>query len=419
MTKDSIRAYKGELLWAPEALELSMSWCSHACAYCYANARKPNRRADLAATMNLLANFHSRSTREAKLLQLGYPVKASNHVDVFAGTNAAQFEPIWELMVAQGVPISFATRGAHKPQQKILDRVIAETPRSVWYISIPMWDDEIRKRVEPHAPSISYRFDLIQQIKEAGHEVVVGVNPTCLEWLPEFEPLVDRCQELGVWGLWFSKLYFGRTFGENLTEKQIAMITPELIDRCGCNGSIVDHQHILQIMDYAEAAGLETYFHRSDRPSRLLDVWSNVYPQLMPMMQELINAADEFFQSDPDQDYVVIEKQAAVQSMRPLPEGFNYGVFFHSDVKRFRMELGLPQGATLPKLDVNGFWDLLWRSHFFSRKQGPLSISRFAFASVKEGDQIVPLLDDNEDPLVVYRPQGWKHTYASTPELAA
>lgn len=57
MTRDAIRAFKGELLWAPEALELSMSWCSHACSYCYANARKPDRRVDLPAIMNLLGTF--------------------------------------------------------------------------------------------------------------------------------------------------------------------------------------------------------------------------------------------------------------------------------------------------------------------------------------------------------------------------
>jgi len=417
MTKDSIRAFKGELLWAPEALELSMSWCSHACSYCYANARKPNRRVDLPAIVGLLANFRKRSTREARLLQLGYPVNVSNHVDVFAGSNATQFEPIWELMVDQGVPIVFQTRGAHKPQQKILDRVIAETPRCVWYVSIPMWDDEIRKRIEPQAPSIPYRFDLIQQIKEAGHEVVVGANPTCLDWLPEFEPLVDRCRELGVWGLWFSKLYFGSTFNESLTPRQVEMITPDLIERCGCRGSDVDHQHIMQMLEYAESVGLATYYHGADRPSRLFDAWERSYPKLMPMIQQLINAADSVYRAEKNTDYVIIEKAAAVDAMHPLPGGFNYGVFFHSDVKQFRIDSGLPAGAKLPRFDVEGFWDLMWRSTYFSQQAGPLSASCFAYASIKEGDEITPLVDDAGDALLVYRPEGWRHIFASTPEL--
>jgi hypothetical protein len=417
MTRDAIRAFKGELLWAPEALELSMSWCSHACAYCYANARKPDRRVDLPAIMNLLGNFHRRTTREARLLQLGYPVNVSNHVDVFAGSNASQFEPIWELMVAQKIPIVFQTRGAHKPQQKILDRVIAETPPSVWYVSVPMWDEAIRRRIEPHAPSIPYRMELIEQLRAAGHEVVVGVNPVTLEWLPVFEPLLDRCRALGVWGLWFSSLYFGRTFGESLTPKQVEMIGPELIKHCGCKGAAVDHHHILQIMDYAESIGLATYYHRSDRPSRLFEVWNRMYPKVMPMIQELINAADEDFHATPDLPYLVIDKAAAVSCMQPLPEGFNYGVFFHHDVKQLRIEYGLPQGAPLPRFDVDGFWDLLWRSTYFSKQSGPLTISRFALASVKSKGEITPLLDDNDDPILVYRPQGWKHLYASTPEL--
>jgi hypothetical protein len=101
MSGDGICAYSGEFLISPAGLELSMNWCGHDCSYCFANLNKPNRRADLASIMGLLANFRSRQTREARLMQAGVPLLVSNHVDVFAGTNAEQFEPIWEVCAAQ------------------------------------------------------------------------------------------------------------------------------------------------------------------------------------------------------------------------------------------------------------------------------------------------------------------------------
>lgn len=414
---DGIRALKGELLWAPEPLELSMNWCGFDCSYCYANARKPNRTVDLPQIMGLLANFRNRDTREARLMQLGYPVIASNHVDVFAGTNARQFEPIWEVCVNQEVPIVWQTRGAHKPQRPILDRIVRETPRSIWYVSVPMWDDEIRKRIEPKAPPIPYRLELIQQLVEAGHSVVVGINPVCVDWLPDYEPLIDRVKKLGAFGVWFSALYFGRTFGESLTADKIQRITPELIDRSGCNGSKLDHAHIMAAMEYAESAGLATYYARSGLPSAMFDRWEEVYGKTMPMIQQLINQSHEWHQEE-GEEYIPIMKDEAISTMSELPGGFNYGPFFHCDVKEMRKMMGLPQGAKLPSMNVDQFWTALWNSEYFSAKMGPLSCKSFAYASVKKGQEITPIIDNNGDKVMVYNPKGFRYRYAHTPDLA-
>jgi hypothetical protein len=169
---------------------------------CFANAFKPDRKADLSGIMGLLANYRTRSTREAKLLQAGVPMLVSNHVDPFAGTNAEQFEPIWELCMELQIPLTWQTRGAHKPQRPFLEKVIRENPPSVWYVSIPMLDDAVRKRVEPMAPSIESRFELVEQLVAAGHVVTVGVNPLTLDWVPDFEPLLNRIKDLGAWGAW-------------------------------------------------------------------------------------------------------------------------------------------------------------------------------------------------------------------------
>src|SRR6266571_9390 len=74
--------------------------------------------------------------------------------------------PIMEMMTNMGIPIMIQTRGGRG-----IDDVLSFLPKSMWYISIPILDDDIRKQVEPAAPSIESRFQLIDKLKAAGHEV--------------------------------------------------------------------------------------------------------------------------------------------------------------------------------------------------------------------------------------------------------
>lgn len=64
-----------------------------------------------------------------------------------------------------------------------------------------------------------------------------------------------------------------------------------------------------------------------------------------------------------------------------------------------------------------GFWDLIWNDEVYAKALGPNSFKRFAHASIRDGDTIIPLVDDNGDRIVVYRRKGWKYVYADTPEL--
>lgn len=415
MAGDSIRAYAGEFLTSPAGLELSLNWCGHACTYCFANAFKPDRKADLTAIMGLLANFHTRSTREAKLLQEGVPMLVSNHVDPFAGTNAEQFEPIWELCMELGIPLTWQTRGAHKPQRRILDRVIAENPPSFWYVSIPMLDDAVRKRVEPMAPSIESRFELVQQLVEAGHVVAVGVNPLSLEWVPNFEPLLDKVKELGAWGAWIEVPYFAQTFKNNLKPDQVKALTPEFIKRCGERGDAMDIANAKEAWAYAVEIGLEPFSTSYEGPSYFFDPWHELYERPMPYWHQLINVVDAELDDDDDESFVIVTKDDAMEILEPLPELDWAEPLRHKNAKHYRA-ITNPNGK-LPKQDVAGFWDLIWNDEVYAKALGVNSFGRFAHASIREGDTIIPLVDENGDRIAVYRRKGWKYVYADTPEL--
>lgn len=418
MRPDGIRAYAGEFLISPAGLEWSGNWCGHACTYCFANLMKPGRRADARSVVGLLSEFRQRRSREARLLQAGVPMLVSNHVDPFAGTNAAQFEPIWELCVELGVPLTWQTRGAHKPQRRILDRVIRETPRAVWYVSIPMLDDDVRRRVEPHAPSIGSRLEMVQQLIETGHAVTVGVNPLTTEWLPKFEPLLDRLKALGVWGVWIQVPYFSKSFKGNLQPKARERLGEEFIRRCGEKGSRDDRANAAAAMAYAKGIGLEVFSTEYEEPTRFFDPWHEVYDRVMPYWHQLVNVIDPSLDDADEDEYLVVRRVDAQEILSPLPELDWSEPLRHKRAKHYRaIAKPLPDGR-LPKQDVEGFWQIMWNDDLFCKSMGPTSFKRFAHAVVIENDEIIPLLDENGDRLMVYRRQGWPYTTVETPELA-
>jgi DNA repair photolyase len=417
---DGIRPYAGEFLVSPAGLELSMNWCGHACTYCFANLFKPDRRADIRGIVGLLSEHHKRKSREARLMQARVPLLVSNHVDPLAGTNAVQFEPIWEMCVELGIPLTWQTRGAHKAHLRIQERIIRETPRAVWYVSIPMLDDDVRKRVEPHAPSIGSRLELIDQLIERGHVVTVGVNPLSVEWMPRFEPLLDQLKAKGVWGVWIQIPYFSKSFKGNLSEKARGRLGDEFIRRCGEKGSKDDRAHAAAAMAYAKNIGLEVFSTEYEEPTRFFDPWHTVYERTMPYWHQLVNVIDPLV-DDPEvaeDGYVVVTREFAQEVLSPLPEADWSEPLRHKRAKHYRAIVQpLPDGR-LPKQDVAGFWRIMWNDDLFCKSLGPTSFRRFAHASVTEGDRIIPLLDSSGDRLVVYRREGWRYTLAETPELS-
>jgi DNA repair photolyase len=415
MRRDGISNYAGEFLTSPAGLELSMNWCGHACTYCFANLMKPGRRADVRGVVGLLSEYRQRKSREARLLQAGVPMLVSNHVDPFAGTNATQFEPIWELCVELGVQLTWQTRGAHKPQLKIQERIIRETPRSVWYVSIPMMDDDVRKRVEPFAPSIGSRLDLIDQLVAAGHVVTVGINPLTLEWMPQVEPLLDTLKARGVWGVWIQVPYFSKSFKGNLSADARQRLGEEFIRQCGERGDSRDKDHAEAAKTYAKGIGMEVFSTDYEEPTRFFDPWHEVYTRPMPYWHQLINAIDPELD---DADYVVVTREYAQSVLSPLPEMDYSEPLRHKRAKHYRALTEPYPGGPLPKQDVEGFWRIMWNDELFCKSLGPTSFTRFAHACVREGENIIPLLDGNGDRLMLYRRQGWPHLYAEVEGLS-
>lgn len=282
-----IEPYFGEFLVSPVPLELSLNYCSHKCAYCFANLNKPDRKASIASITNLLRDFRKRDTLAARLLQQGYPVLFSNKVDPFATSNYKQAVPLAETLVDLGIPIAWQTKGGRG-----LDKLLPNVPKACWYVSIGFTDDTLRASIEPGATTLESRYELIQQLVERGHTVNVGLNPLVPEWMPEPEPVLDRLKSLGVWGVWIEYLHLNYRQRNNLTDRERAAIGSDRIAKAMKRiADAGDIRHIERAGSYARSIGLETFSIGQPFTSGFFTPYYSLYGKLFPTIQQLVNSA--------------------------------------------------------------------------------------------------------------------------------
>ena len=197
----TLRTYYGELLLVPYPLELSLlEPCDYACSYCFAilgdrarhfnksDVQKEKARSrevnSIQETLSLVVNAHKRKTLEARLFNDGYPVLMSNRTDPFGRKNRNASIALIEIFQEINKPIAFQTKGFIQ-HDKDFERVMAAISPSHWYISISFHSDDLRKRIEPGATPIEYRWELVKELKRRGHVVSIGLNPFVPEWLGE------------------------------------------------------------------------------------------------------------------------------------------------------------------------------------------------------------------------------------------
>jgi len=213
----SIQAYSGEYLISPIPMEMSMNYCSHKCAVCFANLNQPNRKLDFKDFVSALKTSEKGKTLRSYLLKNKYPVLLSNRVDPFALSNYKQLNAIVEMLDEREIPIAWQTRGGYG-----IDEILGRGKVEHWYISISQYNDELRRKLEPGAPTITSRYELIVKLLERGQKISVGINPLVEEWMPEweFEALCENLKEVGVKNVWIENIHLNKKQISNMTEKE-------------------------------------------------------------------------------------------------------------------------------------------------------------------------------------------------------
>jgi DNA repair photolyase len=392
MAGEDLTVYYGEFLSSCIPLELSLNYCSHKCAVCFANLNVPTRRANTRAIMSRLEKYRNQHTFLARLLQWGYPVLVSNRVDPFAHSNWRQALPIMQAMVDLGIPVTLQTRGGQG-----VDEALAFLPPTVWYVSISQLDDQIRAQLEPGAPSIESRFALIDQLVSRGHQVILGLNPCVPEWLPDPEPLLQRVTDLGCVGVWIEKLHLNYRQVNNMTDREKHAVGPDLLRRAQKRKSAPeDYTAVMYARAVAQDLGLHVYSTAQPSRSDFWQIYHDRFPQTFPTNQDFVNYCHEHTLVD-----CLIPWDVYRDLMVPrLPSG-SWPIDSYIGAVAHNAWWGkkIP-----PQLSFAQVLALIWQSHQI--RSSPVRIPCFAYAAQWD-DQAggwIQIVDEQRMPYLVYSP---------------
>lgn len=369
---------------------------------CFANLNKPGRWADTKATLNLIAQHRQRKTLEASLLTMGYPTLISNRVDPFAVSNDRQAIPVMEVMAASGLPIAIQTRGG-----RAADEVLAFLPPSCWYVSIPMLNDVTRKRVEPGAPPIPERLDLIQKLTEQGHHVCLAVNPLFEDWLPEPAPLLEEAYRRGARGVWMEQPHLSHRQASRLTPRETAALGTFIPEAKKKRGVLYD-AHLADARETAKEIGYHLYTGGQHERSGYFDAYHATYTHTFPTMQGWINHLHDAL---PEGGVVSLDDYLGYFVPRLLPGVWPVQPYIGVTSKDVVRDSPMPNQGTYAGLLTKAWGDP-------RVKFNPARGRGFAYAGERDGKDWVRLTDDDGTPLMVFSPQGRCVRYFIEPEAA-
>jgi hypothetical protein len=350
---------------------------------------KPGRWFDNNATTRLLADFQNRSTIEAHLLREGYPVLCSNRVDPFAASNYRQSLPILETMTGLGIPISIQTRGGFG-----VDEALDFLPPSTWYISITSLDDEVRKRVEPGAPTPESRFELLAKLKERGHRSIVALNPLVPEWCPDATRLLERAQAAGAEGAWIEALHLSRRQADRMSPRELTNVGPEVIREASRSAMTRDDGNIQYAIEAARDLGLLVNEGLSGARSDFHKLYRWDAPTF-PTLQDFINhchdtkrSRDEWIDFDEFNEFFASQLPAGTWPIGHYVTCHKEGV------------VEIPNRASYSEVLAVMFANL-------GVKSCPAKASCFAYAGRWDRDGWLTLVDDEDLPFLVFDPCGF------------
>lgn len=385
----------GEFLVSPIPLELGMSYCSHKCAYCFANLSQPDRTMDVWSVSRLLADYPKRKTIAAHLLQQRYPVLVSNVSDPFSVTNDSASLPLLKTMVELDIPVSIQTKGGRKYKE-----AIEWLPISTWYVSISFLNDAPRKAIEPGAPPIPERLRMVEDLIERGHPVVLGVNPLVPEWLPERDAvaLLEWARDVGVHGVWIERLHLNHHQEKELSKREVEALTPGLIRRAKTKRTTPqDSFHLDLVTAIARLVGLQTYSVGQGEPSRFFDAYAEVYPNLFPTSQDWVNhchaslAPGSIVPFEAFRDFFVGR----------LPSGV-WPIDSYLGSTTRNLWWGNPPP---PQMSYKELLSWIWKTPMV--KYNPSRLPCFAMAAASKGKDWIVWTDSHGMPYMVFDPAGF------------
>lgn len=180
-----------EILSRNESPDLPFRWsvnpyrgCFHACAYCYARPTHEywgfgagtdfeSKLMVKEAAPSLLRRSFERPSWQGELVVFSGNTDCYQPLEASYGLTRACLEVCAEFRN----PVGVITKGALVLRD--LD-VLTELHRKAWvrvYLSIPFADEATARAMEPHAPSVGKRFEVLERLSKAGIATGISVAP--------------------------------------------------------------------------------------------------------------------------------------------------------------------------------------------------------------------------------------------------
>jgi len=393
-----LEPYWGEFLISPIPLELSLNYCSHKCAYCFANLNSPKRRGDIKKIMSFLADFHNRETLSARLMQDRYPVCISNRSDPFARSNDSQITPILETLAAIDYPVTFQTKGGAG-----VEAGLSLFPTAVWYISVSFADDDLRRKIEPGAPSIASRFELMEKVTRGGGRVILGLNPVVPEWISEeeTETVLKVAQSIGVEGVWIEELHLNARQIQAMSKAEVKAIGKDVLERAKKRRKEdKDANAFFYAREVAQAMGFEIFSNGQPNRSNIWQIYRDVYANTFPTNQDFVNdCIEKGWHSS------LLTFPHWYESVKDLPAGkYRMNKYIGASARSIFDEYQIPSKLTFTEL-----LGVIWSTK--RAKQSPVRMPNFSYASVWAENGYLQLVDESDMPYLVFDETGSLDSY--------
>jgi DNA repair photolyase len=158
----------------PVGLHLDIGKCLNGCIYCYSNKRT-GKTTSLLYLEKILNSTKNESLKDY-YIQNRYPISVSNNSDINSCSNSDILLEIIKQFKKAGFPILWETKGTHNLKQ--MDKFISVVDeKDIVYLTITTFDDEKRKEIEPAAPTVENRLELVKQLRQKGIKTEIGFNP--------------------------------------------------------------------------------------------------------------------------------------------------------------------------------------------------------------------------------------------------
>lgn len=273
-------------LSSPIATNINLNYCSHGCSYCFANINYPKRKANLTEILRLLKGIERNKCKDLVSYYLAnkYPLMVSNNIDPFSKSNYSLFNQIGTFLLELGVPMFIATRGGEGWQEWS-----EKLPKSIWYISVPYHDDAIRQRLEPNAPSLEYRFNMVKELIKK-HKIIIGINPMNENYVKDPLLIIKQYEAIGVKNFVINPIHLSPKQQTNLTETQKDVIGRDILANCKNNKFTKEYLEIfIRCYKYIKLKGLILNFNETGEANNSMDIYNECYPTRLPTHQDFFN----------------------------------------------------------------------------------------------------------------------------------